>query len=49
MNPVVAAIVIVVLVAIVGFYVWSHAGGKTFTKDEVRGGTGTTMPLKMGK
>jgi ABC-type transporter Mla subunit MlaD len=50
-NPVVAVIVIVVLVVVVGGILWSRSGGRTFTKDEVRGGgsAGIGGMMKMGK
>jgi hypothetical protein len=48
-NPMVAGIVVVVIVVIVGIVLWTQTAGKTFTKDQVRGGETGGISLKMGK
>jgi hypothetical protein len=46
-NPVVATVIVVIVVAIAGWYIYSNAGGKTFTKSEVSGSS--KIGLSMGK
>ena len=49
-NPLAAVIVLVLVVAGIGYLLWSQAGGKTFTKSEASGRMGAGLDLgKMEK
>lgn len=53
LSPVVVGIILVVVIGIVGFFIYQGTGGKTFTKDQVRSSTKSDAPggitLQMGK
>ena len=38
LNPIVAAVIVIVLLGGVGYFLYSRTGGRTFTKDEANAG-----------
>lgn len=53
LNPIVVGIILVVVVGIIGIFIYKGTSGTTFTKDQVRSGEKSNAPggitLQMGK